>query len=441
MIAPTVISRGSLFEEAKDYFNTRREKWEQCNRLDRKRSRRVESVESAERFGEQRMLFFEQILESGFGAYWAREEVTRRYHDVACSALAPMLLEEDYDRLWPLLSRTRGWRELVWKMALCQLPRRMGKSVATAQLVVALAEVFWFFPRTAGRPLKIGVYSNSQRVSNEMAEYVRTLMQLRDLPFKWHNQTNPVISLSSPEMSITVSFYPSSENSLRGTNAELIIIDEASFLNERVWNKIIVPLIGMESATVLMISSWRGGPNFFSQMINKTDKKGHRLFGVYSVELICRRCKLKPTEEKKQCRHLMHLLPRWKSPARLEMLEQLVQNDIEGFLMENYSISNRYGGAYFTNAMLKLFKAMPEINIETESGNPSYVLVCVDPNSTETRTSSEMACVAIGFSPIYAQIVSKPSCFLFFFSFSLPLGTPLHSPRFTGIASRAAEPG
>ena len=106
--------------------------------------------------GLQRFNLFEEILENGFGKEWKRTDAQRGYQDLCTRASAPLIIGNDWEIVGPELCKTRGW-EYIAQLVICKMARQHGKSVATAQVIVALALCFAEYPPKA--EFKIATFS------------------------------------------------------------------------------------------------------------------------------------------------------------------------------------------------------------------------------------------------------------------------------------------
>jgi len=94
-----------------------------------------------------------------------------------------------------------------------------------------------------------------------------------------------------------------------------------------VFYEVVVPLWEMGNAVMIMISTPVDNFNFFSMLLDMRDPETQqRVFLVYEVDLICKRCKLK--EKPEECRHNLRFLPEWKSANKLEVVAQIMKDNI-----------------------------------------------------------------------------------------------------------------
>jgi len=164
-----------------------------------------------ESIGLLRFRLFEEILENGFGEDWRREYLQRDYHELCTQAIAPLIIGDDWDRVGPELCVVRGWKYLS-PVVLCKLARQIGKSVATAQVIVAMACAFTKYPpRTE---FKIASFSTGKRATGGLRRYCLRLLQASGYDAWIDEQNQEEISLKTGDRDsfgpkIRINFYPS----------------------------------------------------------------------------------------------------------------------------------------------------------------------------------------------------------------------------------------
>ncbi len=102
----------------------------------------------------------------------------------------------------------------------------------------------------------------------------------------------------------------------------------------KVFYEVVVPLLEMENAVLIMISTPVSSFNFYSQLLRmKNPETGKSLFLVYDVDLVCDRCKL--TNQPQKCRHMVKYLPSWKSTEMLDVVAMIFKDRITTLLRES----------------------------------------------------------------------------------------------------------
>ncbi|KAK3234673.1 hypothetical protein CYMTET_55223 [Cymbomonas tetramitiformis] len=78
---------------------------------------------------------------------------------------------------------------------------------------------------------------------------------------------------------------------LKGVGAKVIILEEASRLDEAVFTEVIVPLLNVRNTALLAISTPLDENNFYSTLLNMKDPiTTGPMFNVLEIKLICDVC-------------------------------------------------------------------------------------------------------------------------------------------------------
>lgn len=112
---------------------------------------------------------------------------------------------------------------------------------------------------------------------------------------------------------------------LKGTGGDIIVAEEAAYMDLRVFFEVIVPLLEMERTSLICISTILESFNFYSKLLDLRDPDGNQLFETLRFELICEACKASDTPEK--CTHMLHLVPRWQSAERHKRIKMVMAGE------------------------------------------------------------------------------------------------------------------
>ena len=108
---------------------------------------------------------------------------------------------------------------------------------------------------------------------------------------------------------------------LKGVGGKVLILEEASRLNQQVFEEVVVPLLGVRDTAVLAISTPLEESNFYSEMVNMKKDDGVPLFNVIKVSAE------NPDD-----------LPPWKTEARQGLVKKLLSHNMEMFQREQLGI-------------------------------------------------------------------------------------------------------
>ena len=160
-----------------------------------------------------------------------------------------------------------------------------------------------------------------------------------------------------------------------------------------VFYEVVVPLLEMEKAVLIMISTPVDSFNFFSALIDlKDEDTNENIFLVYHAELICERCK--KTDHPENCKHRRHLIPPWKSVEKQDIVKKILKDNITTLKRESMGVISDEGVSLIDTVDIKWFKEVAPFPIERNQRVP-WVMVMCDPNTTGGAMSSEMALTAI----------------------------------------------
>ncbi len=154
-----------------------------------------------------------------------------------------------------------------------------------------------------------------------------------------------------------------------------------------------MPLLEMTRSVMIMISTPVNTFNFFSKLLTLKDDNGNPVFLSYSVELVCKRCL--HTDHPEKCRHMIHMLPRWKDEDKMKTAELIMQDqETVTLLRESRGLVIDDDSSYFEGEEIEdMIKATPWSPREDE--RPRWVLVSIDPNTRNSKTSSNLALFAM----------------------------------------------
>jgi rubredoxin len=135
--------------------------------------------------------------------------------------------------------------------------------------------------------------------------------------------------------------YPSQADNVRGIGADLIICEEAAFMNELLVKRIIIPILGMENTAIVCITTRSNEPyGFFEAMINKPldDIEGGTVFKQYNYDFVCDPCKAMGMEAMETCKHQAAKRPSFQSDRNHKLIRILLEDNKADLLRETMGI-------------------------------------------------------------------------------------------------------
>lgn len=95
----------------------------------------------------------------------------------------------------------------------------------------------------------------------------------------------------------------------KGTGGNLLVLEEAAYVNEGFFYETVAPLLLMGDCTLLAISTLTSEVNFYTRLMRLRDPVTQMpMFTCQNVQLSCKAC----IEDGKasECVHMLHLVPR-----------------------------------------------------------------------------------------------------------------------------------
>ena len=164
---------------------------------------------------------------------------------------------------------------------------------------------------------------------------------------------------------------------LRGIGAELVILEEAAYIDQVIFSKIIVPLMAVANTAVFGITTADGGHgNYYNKLLLSRKPDGQSMFKCIHVKLICAECKARDPENKRACPHYRHLLPPWKDDEDNEKLGMLV--DAKTHAEENMGELELGTDCVLSGDTVERFFRSPPIDV---IDIPKMIFVTMDPSA------------------------------------------------------------
>lgn len=251
-----------------------------------------------------------------------RSEMQIRFHQAFTQASLRFICRDDKDADIQKIMAARGW-DNIKQQVLCLTPRRFGKTYAVAMFAAAIIAII---PGS-----EQAIFSTGRRASQKMLEtiqmFVVTLKKnLNITGLKLIKFNQEMLVYESPEDSANgvrraIYSYPSNAKTLRGVGGDILFLEEAAFMSMDVFYEIVTPLLEMQTTSLIAISTPQDSTNFYSELFDLKGGDGEALFNTIKVSLICDVCM--EGEHPERCTHRSHLLPPWKSKAKLAMVREI----------------------------------------------------------------------------------------------------------------------
>lgn len=299
---------------------------------------------------------------------WERSEMQKKFHEGFLQAVALHIYREDADIDMDAICRMNDWPNLKQQI-LCQTPRRFGKTTAVSMFCAAYE---MSIPNS-----EQCIFSTGKRASDKLVENVTNFIKMIPGEEEFIKRKGEILYYYGEKKGDVrkCSSYPSGSKALRGVGGDVIYLEEAAFMDIKMFNEVIVPLLELETTALICISTPQDSTNFYSLMFEMKDPAGAPLFNQQKIEMVCEDCKRGPHPE--NCTHMKHLLPRWKSGAKQDMVKQIYGDNATDMLRESMGVTTNDSCSVFAQRWIDNFKARPPY---TFTNRPKYVFIGCDPN-------------------------------------------------------------
>lgn len=159
----------------------------------------------------------------------------------------------------------------------------------------------------------------------------------------------------------------------------MLILEEAAYINPKLFSKVAIPLMMMKNIAVIAISSPSDETNYCSQLANARNKvTGEKIFHTISIGVACENCQLYfPSQE---CPHVYKPLPDHRSSKNLIIAESLLGDDQDTIRQELYGEANS-GSLYMLRTEVRRFQLRMEENGPYDFKDSVQVLhTAIDPS-------------------------------------------------------------
>lgn len=324
------------------------------------------SKRKTECLGDLRLAKIRKLMDMYPG--WERSEMQKRFHEGFLQAVALHIYREDADIDMDAICRMNDWPNLKQQI-LCQTPRRFGKTTAVSMFCAA-------YEMTVPKSEQC-IFSTGKRASDKLVENVTNFIKMIPGEEQFIKRKGEILYYYGPTKGDVrkCSSYPSGSKALRGVGGDVIYLEEAAFMDLKMFNEVIVPLLELETTALICISTPQDSTNFYSLMFEMKDPSGAHLFNQQKIEMVCEDCKRGPHPE--NCTHMKHLLPRWKSGAKQDMVKQIYGDNATDMLRESMGMTTNDSCSVFAERWVQAFKAREPYVLKNR---PKYIFIGCDPN-------------------------------------------------------------
>jgi len=112
---------------------------------------------------------------------------------------------------------------------------------------------------------------------------------------------------------------------LKGVGGDILICEEAAYMDLGVFYEVVMPIMEMDEACIIFITTPLGQFNFHSGFSQLRDSKGRKIINCIKVGLICKKCM--EADHPEQCPHMKGRRPSWKSEDKFKNFVSVIMKD------------------------------------------------------------------------------------------------------------------
>jgi len=197
-----------------------------------------------------------------------------------------------------------------------------------------------------------------------------------------NTQTYSVFSCIGDGVENFVKACPQTVKSCRGDAPEIILADEAAFLDRDYLYVFMIPLLAVKGRVATFVTTPPGPDDHFTDFINQIKAKksvGGGMFTIKNHSLLCDDCFEAGNH---RCFHNLAYIPPYKSALRIEeMLRVMPEAEMEQVKTEVYGRLQASDGSYFNKEVLTAtILDTPELKNPDYGASP-IVFISIDPPS------------------------------------------------------------
>lgn len=171
----------------------------------------------------------------------------------------------------------------------------------------------------------------------------------------------------------------------------VIIFEEAAFIDPDVVNTVAVPLMGVTGTVTLAISTpGDDEDNYYSGFMELPSEEdpNEKMFKIVRIGLACEKCMLKG--EASSCTHKAHLLPPWKSSSRQKKIAIIQKQFKSTFERETLGLMATSQDTIFSEKIIRRFNEAPTFMWTVST---PFIFVGIDPSGGGSKSNYSIASV------------------------------------------------
>ena len=182
---------------------------------------------------------------------------------------------------------------------------------------------------------------------------------------------------------------------LRGTGADIIVLEEAAYIDERVFFQVVVALLEMLYSLLFAISTPADEYNYYSKLVRLVDPKtGKHVFNVIHKTLVCAKCRKNGLKD--DCKHMKGARPAWKN-ENTDLIKLIMGTRTADFDREIGAEITGASNSAFSPQLMNELKHAPR-RTGPIKGSP-IIYVGIDASGDTANENSEFAMVSVVHDP------------------------------------------
>ena len=176
---------------------------------------------------------------------------------------------------------------------------------------------------------------------------------------------------------------------LKGSGGDLIVCEEAAYMDPQVFYEVVVPLLGMRDTALIAISTILDPSNFYTKLVDMVDSDGVPLFDVRKFELVCDACR--KTKTPWRCTHMTDTMPPWLSEDKHHKIRAFLPEELVG--RETMGVTMSDATKAFSDEYIELFESGTGVSLPEGLGFNGADLfnngVLFNPRSSQPPAASD----------------------------------------------------
>jgi hypothetical protein len=293
-----------------------------------------------------------------------RFKYQREIHVRLLAALMQTIFRGEASLYEPELRARYGFESIHQKAHAVMMSRRMGKTMASVLLCVAVLRHV--------ENVTILIIANSFRAARLFNEQIAlVLKEMGHTKLDPENQECIGLRFGPSDHRRVWALPGKSTDQLRGIGGNFVIIEEAAFVPLATIKQVVAPILRVGKTAILAISTLGNESNNYFNRIIKLD-----LFKSYVISLVCDDC-LAAGIDKDTCPHRQDMVPPWHDKGMDTLMKALI-DDEDTYAKENLGIVGKrdVDSHVFGSDLVESFLRKPRHDLPSPV---RYIFMIVDP--------------------------------------------------------------